>query len=225
VDERRRQKNRFAPSAVPIHDDLSRPRLAEERHHRLGGRGRAEADDEIRQVGVAPRSRPHDLVATPDHEQSVVGSGPRPGERVGQDRKAGRDGQSGQCGRELRIVLRARDDEPSPRAPQAPASAATGRRGAETVRDVGEWHPDRSSIRGGGSTEVPVRDKRVAERQVEMDRPGRSIDGGCDGPAGDRADMRPRLRCPIEERYLGEPLRVTSVEANLVHRLWGAPVA
>ena len=46
-------------------------------------------------MGVDPRARSRQLVASPHDQRTVVRTGPEAGERVGEDGIAGRGGQSG----------------------------------------------------------------------------------------------------------------------------------
>ena len=60
--------------------------LLEQGQHRLRRGHGAEAQDEVRDVGGAPRTRSQELVAAGDHAGAVVGAAAHERERIGQDR-------------------------------------------------------------------------------------------------------------------------------------------
>jgi hypothetical protein len=142
-----------------------------------------------------------------------------------------RGGQRGDGRGERRVVLRPADDQPARGLDQlarefvdhgtvgqgeavgggreGPAIGATGRR-----HDIGQF---RHSLAG-------LRHERLAEREVEVDRPARRGGGGRDGPRGGQAHLAQQIGGDVRDRQRVEPLDVPAVEADLVDRLRRAEV-
>ena len=68
LDERGRDDRRVAPHPVRVDHHLIGPRALEEGQHRLRCRRRAETDDEVGQVGVAPRAGANQVVGMGQNE-------------------------------------------------------------------------------------------------------------------------------------------------------------
>ena len=95
VDERRRGAARARASRRPRRSRRSPGRTPlEQLEDRLGRRHRAGPDDEVRPMGVDPRPGTDELVRPADDARPVVRPGPQAGQRVGEDREAGRPGEA-----------------------------------------------------------------------------------------------------------------------------------
>jgi len=197
--------------------------LGEVGHEDLRRRWRTDAQHELRLERCAHRRIAEQRVVRVDHQAAIVRSAAREGQRVGEDRKAGRSGQTGERRRQVRIVLRAADDE-------------TARRAAQVVRDprdrVASGRPrTRHGQRAQGDHRRERRERarrrheRVAEREVEMHRSGRRGAGRRHRTRGERVRVA-RTRVGLaEHRNVDEPLRMRPVEPELIDRLRRAGIA
>ena len=128
-----------------------------------------------------------------------------PGQRVGKQRNAVAGGE----GRQFGGVWRSRaghDEQPSRGV--RPGSLRGWRRGGWLAQYVGV------SIRTRGRIvrELPVEDERLAQREVEMDRPGGTIDRRPVCAAGERADEAQRRGCRFVHAHLEEPLDGVAIQ-------------
>ncbi len=232
MHEGRGQDRRITPAPVAVHDHLGRALLLEQRQHRLRRGHGAEAQDQARDVGGAPRTRSQELVAAGDDAGPVVGAAADERERIGQDRPVEGGGEAADGRGERRVVLGTGQDEAALHGGQAPRQALdvlvdeeaqTGdrRRRLLAVGGSAAGHP--AARREG--PERAVGHQRLAERDVEVDGPGRAGDRRRHRPGSDRADVARRHGLTVEERQLGEPLRMGPEEVHLVDGLGGPPVA
>ena len=174
-------------------------------------------------MGVDPGALPHELVRACDHQAPVVAAGPEAGQRVREDREAGRRGERRERLGERRIVVRTRDDEPAaPRRrgdPRVDRVAASSRR-APAVDPGRERSLDPLAADSG-----PSGQQRLAERHVEMHGTRGSGERRRDRATRQRPHVRRGRRIAVEQRQLREPLRLPPVEVVLVDRLRRSPVA
>ena len=221
VHEGRRDDRRLAPAAVAVDDQLRRPSLLEQGEKRLRRRHRAEAHDEVRRVGVAPRAGAQQQVAPGHHARAVVRAAADPGERVGEDRPAEGGGEAGQGGRQRRVVLRPGHEEPALDGAQPAGEARDGLR-VEGPRPGDDL---RECLLGGGRHAPRPRARRAAcgtpaatgprgPSGMSGSRNGTLTWTGPAGPAravataraGHGSRLAPGDVLPVEERQLGEPL-------------------
>ena len=225
--ERRGDEPRLAPASAAVDDEQFRTGRLDELRDRLRRGHRPEANDDLRRMGVDPRTRPDDVVGVGEDERAIVRPAAQTGERVGQDRVAGSGGEARDRLMSRRVVERSGDDE---------AALRRGQVLGDLLRLVGGQRPpalDRGGERRLGERRLVVRDgaeilgrdQRLAQRQVEMDRPSRSFERRGDRSPGHRADMRQGVRRLVHQRELGEPFRMTTVKVVLVDRLRRAAIA
>ena len=175
---------------------------------------------------VAPRTRPAEKIAPGDDARAIVRPAATPGERVRQDREAGRLRKAGERGGQGRVGLGPGHDQPAASSGEAPGEARDLGRSQRPRpgQHVGE-RARRLVVRRLTGSEVTIRDERLAEREVEVDGAGGTGQRRGDGTSRHGADMPARLRGPVEERKLRAPFRVGAEQAHLVDGLRGAAVA
>ncbi len=174
---------------------------------------------------LTPRARPAEEIAPADDARAIVRPAATPGERVGQEWEAGRLSQTGERGGQGRVGLRPGHDQPAASAGQAPRKVhdlcrpqrpPPGQHVRERAR--------RLAVKGGTGSQVPVRDERLAEREVEVDCTSGTGQRHGDGAARHGADVSSRRRSPVEQREIHAPFHVRPEQAHLVDALRSAAV-
>ena len=171
-------------------------RVVEQRQHRLGRRRRPEPDHELGQVRVAPRPGPDQVVGVAQDVRPVVRPAADPRQRVGEDRvavaaasrasAAGRPGSS--CGRPGSGRARRRQ---------------RGREPVERRRRRARPRPDDAGVTARAHSSASIRPRaararhqRLAEPDVEVDRPGRPPRAVATARPDDRPDVPPVSGAP-----------------------------
>ena len=231
VNERGRNQRRLAPAAVAVDDEQLRTGAVHQLRDRLGRGHRPEANDDLRPVGVDPRTRPSDVIGVGEDERPIVRAASQARERVGQDRIAGRGGKTGDRLVGGRVVERAGDDEAAIRGGQPPGDRVD----LVGVQRSSPGHGGHERRRDGGRARAPSIGPSIAPRSsvgMSGSRRGRLRWTGPAGPSTAVATARPatdrtwaivswRL---VHQGKLGEPLRVAAVEMVLVDRLRRAAI-
>ena len=127
-------------------------------------------------MGVDPRPGADELVGPADDPRPVVRPRAQAGQRVGEDREAGRQREAGERRGQLRVVVRARDDEARGGVrPSSAASSATSSSSSDGPPGDGRGERRRDGrrdapARGRRRDERRIGEQRLPERDVELDR-------------------------------------------------------
>ena len=181
-------------------------------------------------VRVAPGPGPDEVVRVRQDVRCGRGARADAGERIRDDREAGRGGESGERRGQGRVVLRAGDDEP------ARGRGADGRPGPRWRRArarVARRSPRRRAPRGDfvrsvGRERHPARHVGMSGSRNGMLRwtgPAGEPDATGDRPTDHRPDVAARLRLAIEQRQVDRPAHLRAEDPDLVDRLGRAPLA
>ena len=150
-------------------------------------------------------------------------------QRVGEQRPTGRRAELRRgLGRRLapgRLALvTSGDDHPSARSGDELAQDAEAlRRAGLSRRAQHVWRRVRAAA--GVGRQRLVDDERLAQREVEMDDAGATLEGGPVGATGERANPAQPLGARRVRIHLEEPLGGAAVQAELIDRLPGAVLA
>ena len=206
------------------------PRLRETlqiEQHRLGGRHRPETKHDVGAQLLADAVITQKGVVAVDDRRTRMRTAADERERIGQQRHAERARQArdrlGQC----RVELRSADDDAAPGPRQFIRQRIQRRVIQHTRRRTGRH------VRGGTGPLDPVSGlivrrqwhERLAEREVQMHRPGWFGQRGRGGAAGQRARIAEEIRRGFRYGDFDRPLRVRAVQPQLIDRLRRADIA
>ena len=176
VDERGGEQRGLAPAAVAVDHDQPGPDPLEQLEDRLRRRHRAGPDDEVRPMGVDPRpgrtswsarlttrDRSCGPVRSPDSGSARIGK------PVARARPASAAGSSGSSSGPA--TMRPRGVRPRSAASSATSSSSRTGRPAMAERERRRRRADAAPLRAVVGSERGVGEQRLAERDVDLDRP------------------------------------------------------